>query len=54
MFSFRSIDKTKIMQVIIVGMRIISILMFLFGAIFLFCRDGVKEIVPDGGTVFNI
>lgn len=53
-FSFRSIDKTKIMQVIIIGMRFLSILMFIFGAIFLFCRNGVKEIVPDGGGVFNI
>lgn len=41
-FSFRSIDKTKIMQIIIVGMRVISILLFLFGAVYLFCRDGIK------------
>lgn len=54
MFSFRSIDKTKVMQIIIVGMRIISILLFLFGAIFLFCRDGVKNVVPDGGGVVNM
>lgn len=53
-FSFRSIDKTKIMQVIIIGVRIISLLMFLFGALYLVFSEGVKEIVPDDGGVFNI
>lgn len=53
-FSFRSIDKTKIMQVIIIGVRIISLLMFIFGALYLVFSRGIKEIVPDGGGVFNI
>lgn len=41
------------MQVIIVGMRVISILMFFFGAVYLFSRDGIKKVVPEGG-VFNV
>lgn len=53
-FSFRSIDKTKIMQIIIIGMRVISIVLFLFGAIYLFCRDGVKPLTPPGKGVINI
>lgn len=53
-FSFRSIDKTKVMQITIVGMRVISIVLFLFGAVFLFCRDGVKKMTPNDGGVFNI
>lgn len=47
-FSFRSIDKTKVMQIIIVGVRFMSILLFIFGAVFLFCRDGVKKMTPEG------
>lgn len=46
-FSFRSIDKTKVMQVIIIGVRILSIILFLFGALFLICRDGVKKMYPS-------
>lgn len=41
-FSFRSIDKTRVMQVVIVGVRVVSILMLVGGAVFLFCRDGIK------------
>jgi hypothetical protein len=52
-FSFRSIDKTKVMQLLIVGVRVVSIIMFLGGAIFLFCRDGIKRVIPDDGGVFN-
>mgnify|MGYP001156559193 FL=1 len=53
-FSFRSIDKTKIMQAIIIFVRIISLLMLIIGAVYLFCKDGVQQIVPDGGGVFNV
>ena len=53
-FSFRSIDKTKIMQAIIIFVRIISLLMLIIGAVYLFCKDGVQKIVPDGGGVFNV
>jgi hypothetical protein len=34
-FSFRSIDKTKVMQIIIVGLRTITIFLFIFGALYL-------------------
>lgn len=53
-FSFRSIDKTKIMQIIIVGVRVISIVLFLFGAIYLCFKEGVKKLTPPHGGVFNI
>lgn len=35
-------------------MRIISIVLFLFGAVFLFCRDGIKKLTPSEGGVINI
>ena len=53
-FSFRSIDKTKIMQVTIVVVRVLSIAMFLFGAIFLFSRDGIQNLTPKDGGVINM
>ncbi len=52
-FSFRSIDKTKVMQIIIVGVRVASILLFLIGAIFLFCKEGIKKMTPPDAGVFN-
>lgn len=42
------------MQIVIIGMRIISILMFFFGAIYLFSKNGIKRVVPDDGGVFNV
>ena len=52
LFSFRSIDKTKVMQFIIISVRIISILMMFGGAIYLTISGGVKKLTPDGkGTV---
>ena len=53
-FSFRSIDKTRIMQLIIIGARILTISLFLGGAIFLFCKNGVKKLTPPNGGFFNI
>lgn len=35
-------------------MRVISIVLFLFGAIYLFCRDGIKTLTPPDKGVFNI
>ena len=53
LFSFRSIDKTKVMQAIIIGARVITILLFFGGAVFIFCRDGVKELTPPKKGFFN-
>lgn len=35
-------------------MRIISIVLFFGGAVFLFCRDGVQNMTPKGKGIFNI
>jgi hypothetical protein len=53
-FSFRSIDNTKVMQITIIAVRVISLAMFLFGAIFLFCRDGIQDFIPKDGGVINM
>lgn len=52
-FSFRSIDKTKVMQAVIIGVRVLTIVLFLGGAIFLFSRDGIKHLTPPGKGYFN-
>lgn len=52
-FSFRSIDKTKVMQAIIIGVRTVSILLLIGGALFLIFRDGAKKVTPDQEGVFN-
>lgn len=54
-FSFRSIDKTKIMQIVIVFVRVISIIMLIFGAVYMIIWNGhVQDVVPPGETVFNV
>lgn len=42
------------MQAIIIGVRFLSILFLLFGAIYLILQDGVKDITPKDGGVFNM
>lgn len=39
-FSFRSVDKTKVMQMLIIGVRVISIVLLLGGALYLILRNG--------------
>lgn len=41
------------MQTIIIGVRFISILMFIIGAIYLICANGVQDLSPPGEGVFN-
>ena len=52
-FSFRSIDKTKVMQAIIIGARVLTITLFLAGAVFLFSKDGIKDLTPPKKGFFN-
>lgn len=53
-FSFRSVDKTKVMQMLIIGVRVVSIALFLGGAIYLVIRNGAKRVVPEGKGIFNL
>lgn len=54
-FSFKSIEKTKVMQTIIIGVRVVSILMFIFGAIYLIFAEGIKDLTPpDSGNFVDI
>lgn len=41
------------MQAIIIGVRVLTIILFIGGAIFLFARDGVKKLIPKGQGYFN-
>ena len=45
-FSFRSINDTKVMQAIIIIVRVISILLLFFGAIYLIAKEGAKNVAP--------
>lgn len=53
-FSFKSIEKTKVMQFVIIVVRVISIVAMIIGAIYIMIKYGVKSPVPDGEGVFNI
>jgi hypothetical protein len=54
MFSFKSIEKTKVMQFVIIVVRFISIVAMIIGAIYIMIKYGVKSPVPSGKGVFNI
>lgn len=53
-FSFRSIDKTKPMQFIIISVRAISIILMIGGALYLIIKDGMKNLTPKGKGAFNV
>ena len=52
-FSFRSIEKTKALQITIITVRVITIILFFGGALFICMRDGVKKLTPKDGGFFN-
>lgn len=52
-FSFRSIDKTKVMQAIIIGARVLTITLFFTGAVYLFGSNGIQDLTPPGKGFFN-
>ena len=52
-FSFRSIDKTKPIQYVIITVRLISVILMIGGALYLIIADGVKKLTPDGKGTFN-
>lgn len=53
-FSFKSIANTKILQIIIILVRLISILLMLFGSIYIMINYGTKDPIPEDGGYFNI
>ncbi len=47
-FSFKSIEKTKVIQVIMISVRIISILLLLIGSIVIMIQNGgIKDLSPE-------
>jgi hypothetical protein len=53
-FSFKSIANTKGLQVLIVVVRFISILLMLFGSIFLMIKYGTRDPIPKNSSFFNL
>lgn len=54
-FSFKSIEKTKALQITIIIVRIISILLMFFGAIaVMFMNGGIQDFIPPNAGAFNI
>ena len=53
LFGFRSIDKTKPIQYVIITVRLVSVLMMIGGALYLIIKDGVKKLTPDYKGVWN-
>lgn len=52
-FSFKSIEKTKAIQIIMISVRIISILLLVIGSIFIMAQNGgIQDLAPEGGNVF--
>ena len=53
-FSFKSIENTKIMQAIIISIRVLSVILMIVGAIYLMIVGGVKKLTPKDGGYFNV
>jgi hypothetical protein len=41
-FSFRSIDKTKVLQTTMMTLRMLNLTLFIFGAIYLISKNGIQ------------
>ena len=55
-FSFKSIDKTKVLQVIIIAIRFISISLMIIGSIIIMIQNGyIQSFTPENGnSAFNL
>lgn len=52
-FSFKDITKTKVLQIGIISVRIISILLMIIGALVIIGQNGyIETFTPDGGNAF--
>ena len=52
-FAFKSIEKTKVMQVVMMGVRFLSIVLMFIGAIVIMVQNrGIKDLAPEGGNPF--
>lgn len=54
LFSFKSIEKTKLLQAVIISVRMASVLLMIGGAIYIACISGVKNFTPKDHGVVNI
>ena len=56
LFSFKSIEKTKIMQIVIIAARILTVTLMLVGAFIIIGQNGkIQDLRPkDGNLFFNI
>lgn len=53
-FSFKSISHTIGLQASIAGIRCFSIILFIFGTIYLMFKDGIQDMTPIEGGVYNL
>ena len=52
-FSFKSIEKTKIVQALMITFRLLSVLLMLVGSIMIMIQNGgVKDLAPEGESSF--
>lgn len=53
-FSFKSIENTKALQLVIIVVRFISIVAMIIGAVYIMFAHGVKTPTPSDGSYFNL
>jgi amino acid permease len=51
-FSFRNVSQTKVLQVVIIAVRFLSIMSMIVGAIYIIIKYGSQGLVPEGSS-FN-
>ena len=52
-FSFKSIEKTKVIQVVMISVRFISVFLMIIGAFIIMGQNGgIADISPIGGNAF--
>lgn len=53
LFSFRNVSQTKVLQMIIIAVRFLSIASMIGGAIYIIIRYGNQGLVPEGTSAVN-
>lgn len=52
-FSFKSIEKTRAIQIIMISVRIISILLLIIGSIVIMIQNGgIQDLAPNEGNAY--
>lgn len=52
-FSFRNVSQTKVLQIVIIAVRFLSLLSMIVGAIYIIIRYGSQGLVPEGTSAAN-